>query len=250
MAVHHVQKSFEQSLRSSSPYPALLPPNILKPEIHKGCTGKAHACGTLKMLRNGGVPKGKFINGQGNRKNSLSSETVSDSGSEISSQNSFNGTNAVSLRRRTSDNVSGTKVDTGRNRLYSDGDKEDSDKVDCIPSSFNRLQHSRSFRVTSSRNGGIRPPWQNVYGKQSSPVIPSLLSSPNSQPKLNGVSRSSSFNSRCRSSFRRRNDIVQWTQMWERSFTQRGDGGLYKTLDKIKLNQVIHSNSTYFVAIS
>ncbi|GAB0097354.1 Unconventional myosin-XVIIIa [Sergentomyia squamirostris] len=230
MAVYHVQKSFEQSLRSSSPYPALLPPNILKPEIHKGCTGKAHACGTIKMMRNGG-PKIKAVNG--NRKNSLSSETVSDSGSEISSQNSFNGT-LNNVRRRTVDSVNGLK-DVKRSRLYSDGDKEepDKDKVDCSPSSLNRLQHSRSFRVTSSRNGGIKPPWQNFYGKQSPPAIPSIMST----PSPNGVSRSSSFNSRYRSSFRRRNDIVQWTQMWEKSFTQRGDGGVYKPLDKIKLNQ-------------
>lgn len=48
MAVNN-QKSFEQSLRSDSPYAPLLRP--IKSEIHKGCTGKAHGCGTRKNSR-------------------------------------------------------------------------------------------------------------------------------------------------------------------------------------------------------
>lgn len=49
MAVLNNQKSFEQSLRSASPYAPLLRP--IKSEIHKGCTGKAHGCGTRKNSR-------------------------------------------------------------------------------------------------------------------------------------------------------------------------------------------------------
>lgn len=49
MAVTNHQKSFEQSLRSASPYSPLLRP--IKSEIHKGCTGRAHGCGTRKNSR-------------------------------------------------------------------------------------------------------------------------------------------------------------------------------------------------------
>lgn len=63
MALVNNHKSFEQSLRSASPFAALLKP--MKNEIHKCCTGKAHGCGT--------------------RKNSRSTySSVSDSGSEVS----------------------------------------------------------------------------------------------------------------------------------------------------------------------
>lgn len=49
MAVVNNHKSFEQSLRSASAFAPLLRP--IKSEIHKGCTGKAHGCGTRKNSR-------------------------------------------------------------------------------------------------------------------------------------------------------------------------------------------------------
>ncbi|XP_054746241.1 unconventional myosin-XVIIIa isoform X3 [Anastrepha obliqua] len=98
-----IPKKFEQSLRASPIQPATpaQPGSGLNPEFHRGCTGKAHACGTLKSRlaaqnnnhnttsKNGihtthqspATPHATKCNP---RKNSISSETISDSGSENS----------------------------------------------------------------------------------------------------------------------------------------------------------------------
>ncbi|XP_036330173.1 uncharacterized protein LOC118742304 [Rhagoletis pomonella] len=88
---------FEQSLRASPIQPATpaQPGTGLKPEFHRGCTGKAHACGTLKSrlaAQNNSNPPTKngihtatpLATKSTPRKNSISSETISDSGSENS----------------------------------------------------------------------------------------------------------------------------------------------------------------------
>ncbi|XP_043065093.1 ras guanine nucleotide exchange factor G-like [Drosophila ficusphila] len=89
-------KSFEQSLRGGIvPAVPAAPGSGLNPSFHKGCTGKAHACGTNKSQRTGGGGGGSGTAATGGskagrqtpkaqRKNSISSETISESGSENS----------------------------------------------------------------------------------------------------------------------------------------------------------------------
>lgn len=73
-------KSFEQTLRGGIvPAVPAAPGSGLNPSFHRGCTGKAHACGTNKSTK----PAPSATKSQ--RKNSISSETISESGSENSS---------------------------------------------------------------------------------------------------------------------------------------------------------------------
>ncbi|KAI9580281.1 hypothetical protein GQX74_000274 [Glossina fuscipes] len=77
-------KSFEHTIRSPIiPATPAQPGSGLNPEFHKGCTGKAHACGTIKakIQKLNTTAKGDKTP----RKSSMSSETISDSGSENSS---------------------------------------------------------------------------------------------------------------------------------------------------------------------
>lgn len=248
MSSFTLQKSFEKSLRSTGTYqvPIITP---LKTEIHKGCTGKAHACGSIKsantMLANkpSTTPKPKVkCDGKTLRKNSLSSETVSDSGSEISSWNSNKDSSPSSsvappllpkplkrtksvncastndsmatVRRRTSDSVISTDIpDNVRNnikrgRLLSDGG-EDKKAIE----EASRLRRSSSFRLKNV------PPMV--------PIKPKIA-----QPPPTPIKRNGSFNNRLRNSFRNKTPIANWNTLWETSFASRMGGGSLRLLDK------------------
>lgn len=250
MSSFSLQKSFEKSLRSSSgsyQVPIITP---LKAEIHKGCTGKAHACGSIKsintVLANKPTPKPKVkSDGKTLRKNSLSSETVSDSGSEISSSwNSnkdspasstaapvnlpkpltrtrsvnYGSANAatVAARRRTSDSVISADVPDNvrngirRDRLMSDGGVEKAaDGADDV----SKLKRSSSFRLKNV------PPMI--------PPKPRIAQAPPTPIKRNG-----SFNNRLRNSFRSKAQIANWNTLWESSFAAKTGGGSLRLLDK------------------
>ncbi|XP_032593128.1 unconventional myosin-XVIIIa isoform X1 [Drosophila grimshawi] len=78
-------KSFEQTLRGGIvPAVPAAPGSGLNPSFHRGCTGKAHACGTHKSQKVATPAKSKATP-KAQRKNSISSETISESGSENSS---------------------------------------------------------------------------------------------------------------------------------------------------------------------
>lgn len=246
-----LQKAFEKSLRtSSSAYqvPIITP---LKTEIHKGCTGKAHACGSIKsantLLTNKPSPtprpKVKTL-----RKNSLSSETVSDSGSEISSWNSNKDSSASSTnaapptplpkplkrtksvsygstngspaagRRRTSDSIISADVpDNAKNgmrrgRLMSDGGEDNKPEQ---TEEISRLRRTSSFRTKNV------PPMVPPKPKFAPPPAPA---SP--------IKRNGSFNNRLRSSFRNKNPIFNWNSLWEQSLASKLGGGNLRVLDK------------------
>lgn len=244
------QKSFEKSLRSSSgsyQMPIIAP---LKTEIHKGCTGKAHACGSIKSAnallanKSSTTPKPKAKSDcKSLRKNSLSSETVSDSGSEISSSWNSNkdssassnaaippkpltrtksvnyGSNEspVTARRRTSDSVISTDVpDNVRNgirrgRLMSDGG-DDKKVVEVVEAS--KLRRTSSFRL-----------------KYDPPMIPPKPKIAQQPPPVQ-IKRNGSFNNRLRSSFRNKTPLATWNTLWETSFASKMGGGALIILDK------------------
>lgn len=250
MSSFSLQKSFEKSLRSSSgsyQVPIITP---LKTEIHKGCTGKAHACGSVKSsntLVNKPSPKPKVkSDGKTLRKNSLSSETVSDSGSEISSSwnsnkdsptpstvappallkplsrtksvnyGSSNGSSAT-VRRRTSESIIAVDVsDLAKNgirrgRLMSDGGE---DKNTNGADDVSRLKRTSSFRL-----------------KNVPPMVPPKPKI--AQPPPTPIKRNGSFtNNRLRNSFRNKSQPANWNTLWESSFASKNGGGSLRTLDK------------------
>lgn len=272
----NTQKSFEKSLRSSSgtyQVPIITP---LKTEIHKGCTGKAHACGSIKstntVLANKSTtpvkPKAKNDNTNKTlRKNSLSSETVSDSGSESWNSNKDNssgsnsvtqippkplkrtksvnygshaGNNTVSVRRRTSDSVISADVTdnaksptkTQRGRLMSDGDGK-TDGSDEI----SRLRRSSSFR--SKNIPPLIPPKPKINTQQQqSPQ----QNSPAFKPNGNFI------NGRLRNSFRglkSQNQMANWNTLWENSFSIKLGGGNFRVLDKNALSLAVAEKVNY-----
>lgn len=246
------QKSFEKSLRSSSYQVPIIAP--LKTEIHKGCTGKAHACGSIKstntLLANKSsstTPKLKVkSDGKTLRKNSLSSETVSDSGSEISSSwnsnkdssasstaaaasltkplkrtksvnyGSSNGSSAT-VRRRTSDSIISVDVPDnvrngngiGRGRLMSDGGDEKKAE------DASKLRRTSSFRL-----------------KNVPPMIPTKPKVAQPPPAPTAIKRNASFTNRLRSSFRNKTQAMNWNALWESSLTSKMGGGNLRVLDK------------------
>lgn len=250
MSSFTLQKTFEKSLRSSSgsyQVPVITP---LKAEVHKGCTGKAHACGSIRstttVLTNKPAPKPKVkSDGKTLRKNSLSSETVSDSGSEISSSwnsnkdssassaaapvnlpiplkrtksvnyGSANASTIANGRRRTSDSVISVdvpdNVKTGirRGRLMSDGGGEKIDGSEDI----SRLKRTSSFRL-----------------KNVPPMVPPKPKI--AQPPPTPIKRNGSFNNRLRNSFRCKAQIANWNTLWESSFALKSGGGCLRVLDK------------------
>jgi hypothetical protein len=258
MSSFSLQKSFEKSLRSSSgtyQVPIITP---VKSEIHKGCTGKAHACGSVKstntMLANKpstATPKPKVkSDGKTLRKNSLSSETVSDSGSEISSSwnsnkdssgsspivvqigplkplkrtksvnyGSTNGS-SVTARRRTSDSIIAVDVPDNvkngngirRGRLSSDGGEDK--KADAVED-VSRLRRTSSFRL-----------------KNVPPMIPPKPKPVQPPPASTAIKRNASFNNRLRNSFRNKTPAVNWNALWETSFGSKMGGGNLRILDK------------------
>lgn len=242
-------KSFEKSLRSTPPtyqVPVITP---VKTEVHKGCTGKAHACGSIKSTRDVIIknqpPKvqPKSTKGEKNqRKNSLSSETISDSGSEISSlnsnenselvapgklpkpvkkANSMNSPNRVlQVKRRTSD-VSVDSPDNvqHRSRLLSENEPKDDP---C------KLRRSSSFRVQAKP----RPSLPNILGKiKTTIIVPQAATTP---PSPSAAIKSNNFSTpRIRNSFRAKNHTIQWQQLWEKSFSHKSHGGTFKQLEKL-----------------
>ncbi|XP_055598007.1 unconventional myosin-XVIIIa isoform X6 [Uranotaenia lowii] len=183
MSMHSFQRSFEQSLRSSygSNGPVITTSVVtpLKKEIHRGCTGKAHACGTLKTVKHTPIP----VERSSFRKGSFSSDTISDSSSDVSHQNSVERQSPgpdsskpptrklrlfASFRRKTTDNIPspeeinhGSKRLKVRGRLYSDGDKSDKSSdgskkesgtpAQPPPKQPTKLQHSQSFHLHNRR---------------------------------------------------------------------------------------------------
>lgn len=257
MSMYQFQKTFEQSLRSpSTNVTTTIETTPLKTEIHRGCTGKAHACGTIKNR----VVKLREIKESNQRKNSLSSETISDSGSEISNiegpwgekptftrslskpRNSLplppststnnqsiqiNHRNGIhSQRRRTIENVvsideADKSINNNNNKFNSDsGLNTDDENANCA---LNRNGHRRSFRKSTTPT---RPPWQNVYSKPST-----TSHSPSPVQRTNSLR--SSFRS---SSFRRKGD--NWNTLWLKSFGLRYGGGVCKTLEALLLEKV------------
>ncbi|XP_063697134.1 unconventional myosin-XVIIIa isoform X2 [Culicoides brevitarsis] len=242
--MYHLQKAFENSLRASSYERPPTSNGSLKPEIHRGCTGKAHACGTAKNRKLQAEAKP-------HRKNSVSSETISDSGSEGSSLNS-NGEKTTAetpskgfflhdrnrrsvshSRRKTTENTLSSPDETDkavpRPRLSSEGD----DKL-LVPKpkreSLGTFQRSSSFRMPRSSprvsESPSRPPWNSNLGRKDF--------SPNTKVEVYNKTNRTAPSFRRGGSFRRKPiDGVNWMNLWEQSMAQKPDGVSFKHLDAL-----------------
>lgn len=259
----NLQRSFEQSLRTTSPYPPLLHP--MRSEIHKGCTGKAHGCGTPKNQATTNHGGGRRTSSQSFRKNSFSSETVSDCSSEFSSPNSVS--DSTTTTTTTTTNGRGSRslskgvqsqspqippVDrrlsrtpsVRRHRLLSDGSRGEGETIDDNLSGTGKQSPlvrgaltSRSFRLPNTNNNnssesgqnGTKPPWQHVYSAKLDHLQNSQRIATASAAAATGVSRTGSFNSRLlRNSIRKKNNVVYWHDINEQALRQKPHGGTYK----------------------
>lgn len=254
-------KSFEHTLRSPIvPATPNNPGSGLNPAFHKGCIGKAHACGTMKSKLNKPIPPPRPDRWP--RKNSISSETISESGSDKSTRNSQPISNGgcstpedqVTTKKYTTENVlyiskrnnshttsplpskrnkaaapqppsmlnrMASIRSTQRMRLHSEGDKSPECSSSTLATTFERTQKNRSFRLNKS----------NVSSKTGTPPPPTSSQPSNIRPPWNSAAAGAKSpspsttlisNRIFRSSLRRRNDAVPWQTLWERSMQMRG----------------------------
>ncbi|XP_032312103.1 unconventional myosin-XVIIIa isoform X4 [Drosophila ananassae] len=233
-------KSFEQTLRGGIvPAVPAAPGSGLNPSFHKGCTGKAHACGTNKSQKAaapGGSGSGSSKAGRATpkaqRKNSISSETISESGSE----------NSTSWPSSSSAAVPSVVPPPKPPRLAATRAKEAA--LGCVaphipvtPTFERSTKRSLSFRSTGSKEGkpspaganaSIRPPW-NSSAIAASKFAAAAASAPQSPSPS------------ARSSFRRRRDAqnigIQWPAIWASSLAAN-----YKNYDASVKQKSRHEN--------
>lgn len=246
-------KSAERNLRTTIiPATPAEPGSGLNPAFHRGCTGKAHACGTIKtkLFKPTPPPRGE----KRQRKNSISSENISDSGSEHHNSllwNSFetnsyvNDDRTISSKKCTENALQTKKncIETGsplpsrkatksflspilkrsstssytRMRLHSEGEQNSECDSHSVTSSnfsaFERTQKYRSFRTKNKSNGLCKN-----YTVTAASIRPPW----NSAAAGIKTSATSTNNSQTnlkglRPSLRRRSESVSWQTIWERS---------------------------------
>lgn len=309
------QRSFEQSLRSSYISASVVKTSVITPvkkEIHRGCTGKAHACGTLKTIKHTPVIDRTF------RKGSFSSDTVSDTSSEVSQQNATDQQSQSlpvdnkpplrklrlfsSFRRKTADaihpptdnnhNLTSFKIrDRVQNEEHNnfesapDVNAQTNIQVRTNSQKHNKLQHSQSFHLHNRRSSdspgsplltprskallasaGNNDTHSNgsgsskINGTQLKSAVQRRSSNPvdsaqyhagckfssisTSTPTTNGTctatvnSSVGGFYRGLRNSFRHKQNVVQWSNVWEQSFSSKPDGGTYKSYTKLASSKV------------
>ncbi|XP_017091807.2 unconventional myosin-XVIIIa isoform X3 [Drosophila bipectinata] len=237
-------KSFEQTLRGGIvPAVPAAPGSGLNPSFHKGCTGKAHACGTNKSQKApaaGGSTSGSSKAGRATpkaqRKNSISSETISESGSE----------NSTSWPSSSSAAVPAVVPPPKPPRLAATKAKEGAlggaspNAIPVTPTFERSTKRSLSFRSSGSKASGegkaspagantsIRPPW-NSSAIAASKFAAAAASAPQSP------------NPSARSSFRRRREAqnigIQWPAIWASSLAAN-----YKNYDASVKQKSRHEN--------
>lgn len=226
MSSFYPQKSFEKSLRSTDSYQVPLT-SLSKTEVHKCCTGKSHACGAVKSTNT--LPANKTSstisklkvtsNEKSSRKNSLSSETVSDSGSEVSSWNSNKNTiepsaivaKTITLKRTKS--VTGTSSASVQRRRTSES---------IITPPTNNIRSENVLNSSDNKNERKTEEGSKLKRTSSFKFPPK----PTITTKKNGE-----FNSRLRNSFRNKNELVAWKMLWESSFSLKQGGGKLRNID-------------------
>uniref|UniRef100_A0A1I8PN10 Myosin motor domain-containing protein n=2 Tax=Stomoxys calcitrans TaxID=35570 RepID=A0A1I8PN10_STOCA len=265
-------KSFEHTLRSPIvPATPNNPGSGLNPAFHKGCTGKAHACGTMKSKLNRPTPPPR--SDKCHRKTSISSETVSDSGSEKSgfiinqfmapgnsnSSEEFNTPKKYASEMpvnnmKRSDSYATSPLLPRRNCKTSPGPTTAALNRSPSARSMQRMRlHSDGDKSPECNNSSTATTFERTQknrsfrtNKSNSVTTPATT---NIRPPWNSAAagaKSSSpttllTNRIFRSSLRRRNDAVQWHTLWERSLQMRS-GGLYRNYDEAIKKKSRHGN--------
>ncbi|KRF82961.1 unconventional myosin-XVIIIa isoform X4 [Drosophila virilis] len=244
-------KSFEQTLRGGIvPAVPAAPGSGLNPSFHRGCTGKAHACGTSKSQKNATTPTKSKATPKAQRKNSISSETISESGSENSSSWPSTTTAAVTRTPTLATEPPPPPPKPPRLAASRQGAKE---ATPIAAASLERNSvRSRSFRQSgkfsttaaatataaaaaaatttnaAATTTSIRPPWNSSAIAASKYVAAAAPPSP--VPNL-------------RSSYRRRRDAQnaaqQWPAIWANSLACN-----YKNYDASVRQKSRHENGT------
>lgn len=191
-----VQKSFEQSLRSASPYAPLLRP---RSDYHKGCTGKAH--------NNGSGGGGGGLAGQAAKNNKIVRRTSS-SFSESSS----------------------SEVSTATHSDQSKNPKGGSNGQQPTRSTLQRAGSLRSTRA-EGKSGPLpmprvdsKPPWHHVYTTK----LDALRSESDVRPSELAVSSTGPAMTTGRLRSRRKIIAVYWQHLYEKALAQKLYGGTYR----------------------
>ena len=255
-------KKFENTLRSPIiPATPANPGSGLNPAFHKGCTGKSHACGTIKTKLNKPIPPPRGDKIQ--RKNSISSDTISDSGSEIYNSTLCNVINSSIGGGSIDDAYALKNIPKEREANVQNVKKCLNSKSPLPPSRINKISNSpvlkRSLSTSGTRIRLRSEGEQNSECDRQSPVNTTLSTFERTQKyrsfrtnnKLNGNKNtvtpssnlrppwnsaaagmkttstitSNTVNARTlRSSLRHRKEAVSWHTILERSLQMRGYG--------------------------
>ncbi|XP_017874079.1 PREDICTED: unconventional myosin-XVIIIa isoform X3 [Drosophila arizonae] len=245
-------KNFEQTLRGGIvPAVPAAPGSGLNPSFHRGCTGKAHACGTNKAQKATGVPNKTKATPKAQRKNSISSETISESGSENSSSWPSTSLSTVpptppppkpprlAATRQgakettpTSPAAAAASVASIERNSFRTRSFRQNGKINTTPGSTATVN---TPATTTSANAAattlIRPPWNSSAIAASKYAAAAAAAAPASPvPHL-------------RSSYRRRRDAQnaaqQWPLIWANSL-----GCNYKNYDASVKQKSRHENGT------
>ncbi|XP_017968375.1 unconventional myosin-XVIIIa isoform X6 [Drosophila navojoa] len=247
-------KNFEQTLRGGIvPAVPAAPGSGLNPSFHRGCTGKAHACGTNKAQKNTGVPNKTKATPKAQRKNSISSETISESGSENSSSWPSTSLSTVpptppppkpprlAATRQGAKETTPTSaaapaasvVSIERNSFRTRSFRQNG-KINATPGTTATANTTATTTTTSANAAAttlIRPPWNSSAIAASKYAAAAAAAAPAS-PVLH-----------IRSSYRRRRDAQnaaqQWPLIWANSL-----GCNYKNYDASVKQKSRHENGT------
>ncbi|XP_030078761.1 unconventional myosin-XVIIIa isoform X5 [Drosophila hydei] len=247
-------KNFEQTLRGGIvPAVPAAPGSGLNPSFHRGCTGKAHACGTNKAQKTSGVLTKTKATPKAQRKNSISSETISESGSENSS--SWPSTSLATVpptppppkpprlaatrqgvKETTATAATAAVTSIERNSIRTRSFRQNG-KINTTPSTTTTIINAPTATITTTTSANaaattlIRPPWNSSAIAVSKYVAAAAAAAPPSPvPHI-------------RSSYRRRRDAQnaaqQWPLIWANSLACN-----YKNYDASIKQKSRHENGT------
>lgn len=199
-----------------------------KIEVHKG---KSHACRSIKSTNTVSLKKTSLMTpklkvnagGKSVRKNSLSSETISDS----SSENSLSCKNALNqLKRTKSVNCQPVKLAEIKRKLSDATSVKIPDRTQVKASFGGLFSESDKEKTTENSNKLIRT---SSFRLKNTPPIDLARTK---------AERAATQPAKCQSkiTFRNKSPVVAWNSLWESSLAAKIGGGVLKEINQSDLS--------------